>query len=256
MPGQADRRSIADALLAAGFVAGHAEAEALADAAHDDAELADMVARRLTGEPLAWVTGGTRFCGLHVAVDPGVYVPRWQSEALAVQAARLLPDDGVGVDLGTGSGAVAMVLRALRPKAHVVATEIDPVAADCARRNGVEVYVGDLDAPLPAALAVRVDVMVGVLPYVPLTAVHLLPRDVRDFEPSRALVGGGDGLGLVKTAVVRSGRWLAAGGWLALEVGSPQAGEVAALFEQAGFVDVDTVVDGDGDARGVVGRRI
>ena len=90
-----------------------------------------------------------RFCGIDVAVDPGVYVPRWQSETLAERAADLLPPDGTAVDLATGSGAVAVVLRSGVPGARVVATEVDPRAVACARRNGVDVREGPLDDPLP-----------------------------------------------------------------------------------------------------------
>ena len=108
-------------------------------AARDEEDLRQLLARRLTGEPLAWITGTATFCGLEVAVQPGVYVPRWQTEPLARLAARLLPATGVGVDLCTGAGAVAMVMQQARPAARVVATEIDPLAAACARRNGVVV---------------------------------------------------------------------------------------------------------------------
>ena len=99
-----------------------------------------MVERRLTGEPLAWITGRTVFCGLDVVVEPGVYVPRWQSEPLARLAAGLLPPAGAGVDLCCGTGALAMVMQAARPGARVVATEVDPVAVRCARRNHVVVF--------------------------------------------------------------------------------------------------------------------
>ena len=105
-----------------------------------------------------------------------------------------------------------MVMRSARPEARVVATEIDSLAASCARRNGLVVYEGDLDQPLPAELASGVDVMTGVLPYVPDEAFHLLPRDVQRFEPRRALVGGAGGLELISTLVRRSPRWIRSGG--------------------------------------------
>ena len=186
-----------------------------------------MLERRLVGEPLEWITGAATFCGLSVPIRPGVYVPRWQSEPLARMAADLLPPAGLAVDLATGSGAIAMVMRAARPSARVVATEIDPVAAACARDNGVVVYEGNLDDALPADLAGQVDVMVGVLPYVPTDALHLLPRDVQRFEPRRALDGGEGGLEVIARVVRRGPRWLTPGGWLLLEIGGDQAGEVA-----------------------------
>ena len=240
-------------LEGAGCVAAAEEAEELIRVATDDRHLRDLLGRRTTGEPLAWITGTTRFCGVDVAVEPGVFVPRWQSEALAEMAATLLPSAGRAVDLCTGSGAVGLVMRSARPGARVVATEVDAVAAGCARRNGLEVYEGHLDRPLPEALAGRVDVMTGVLPYVPHDALGFLPRDVQAFEPRRALDGGPDGLDLVRDVVRRSPRWVASGGWLLLEVGGDQISPTAALFEASGYTDVATLVDDDGDQRGVYG---
>jgi len=134
--------SVTRALETAGCVAADEEAAILIHTADGGGELAQMLARRLTGEPLAWITGRASFCGLDVAIDPGVYVPRWQSEPLALMAARLLPPTGRAVDLCTGAGAIAMVMRSARPDARVAATEIDPLAASCARQNGLVVYEG------------------------------------------------------------------------------------------------------------------
>jgi release factor glutamine methyltransferase len=214
-----------------------------------------MVRRRTGGEPLAWITGTTRFCGLDVVVHPGVYVPRWQSEVLARAAAAHLPGHGTAVDLATGSGAVARFLGAERPGARVLATELDPVAARCAAANGVDVLLGDLDHPLPGALAGRVDVLCGVLPYVPSEALHLLPRDVVDHEPRVALDGGAGGLGVVARAV-RAGRtWVAPGGWLVLEAGGDQFGPLLGMLESAGYRSLRVLDDPDGDPRAVEARR-
>lgn len=241
-------------LAAAGCVAADEEAAELSAAADGPEQLASMVARRLTGEPISWITGTARFCGLDVIVRPGVYVPRWQSESLARSAVELLPAAGTAVDLCTGSGAIALVLRTARPTARVVATELDPRAAACARENGVDVRVGDLDDILPPELSGGVDVLCGVLPYVPGSALHLLPRDVLDHEPRMALDGGPDGLALV-TRVVRAGpRWLAPGGWLLLEVGADQVDPVTTLFEDGGYDSLRVIHDGDGDPRGIGGR--
>jgi len=209
----------------------------------------------VTGEPLAWLVGSTRFCDLDVAVDPGVYVPRWQSEGLARRATELLPPDGTAVDVATGSGAVAAVLAHRRPGARVVATEVDPVAAACARRNGVDVREGSLDEALPDGMAGTVDVLCAVLPYVPTGALHLLPRDVVAHEPRTALDGGPDGLTLVTGLVSRSIRWVRPGGWLLVEVGEDQVDRVAVLMGSVGYIDTEVLADGDGDPRGVAGRR-
>ena len=232
------------------------EAAELVVAAPDDATLRALVDRRVSGEPLAWITGTARFCGLDLQVDPGVYVPRWQSETLARRAADLLPTYGTAVDLCTGSGAVALVMQTARPTAGVVATERNPRAAACARRNGVDVREGHLFDPLPQDLAGVVDVLVGVVPYVPDDALHLLPRDVMAFEPREALAGGIDGLEVVNEVVDGSGRWVRPGGWLLLEVGGDQVGPTRGRLTAAGYGAVTVLTDGDGDPRGVAGRRL
>jgi release factor glutamine methyltransferase len=247
---------VVETLRRAGCVAANDEARELADSAGTAAALDAMVARRVAGEPLAWITGRTVFCGLELFVDPGVFVPRWQSEALARAASVLLPECGVAVDLCTGAGSIAAVLAARRPAAEVLATELDPVAVACAQRNGVHVAQGDLFTPLPARLRGRVDVLTAVAPYVPRTALHRLPRDVLDFEPSIALDGGEDGLDVVRRIVSESVDWLGAGGDVLLEVGSDQCDDVARLLERAGFHAPSVIEDADGDPRGVRAQRV
>ncbi len=170
-------------------------------------------------------------------------------------AAQLLPSDGLGVDLCTGSGAIAMVMRSARPNAHVMATEIDPTSVQCARRNGVEVLQGDLDEPLPPEIASQVDVMVGSLPYVPTDALQFLPRDVQAFEPLAALDGGEGGLALVSRAVARSRIWIREAGWLLLEIGADQIDDAIGIFASSGYGNVRALEDDDGDPRGICGRR-
>src|SRR5919198_147155 len=175
------------ALAAGGCVDPEGEAAALLEASGAGAGgIDDLVARRLNGEPLAWISGWVRFCGVRVRADPGVFVPRPHTESLARRAAELLPDRGVAVDLCTGSGAVAGVLRSARPTATVLATDVDEAAVACARRNGVDALLGDLDEPVHT-LRGRVDVVTAVVPYVPVEELHLLPRDVREQEPRRAI---------------------------------------------------------------------
>lgn len=237
----------------AGCVAALDEARELLEAAADAEELGTLVARRCDGEPLAWVTGRTTFCDLEVRVEPGVYVPRWQSEPLARAAAARLPDGGVGVDLCTGSGAIAMVLAAGQPGAQVVGTDVDPIAVRCARTNGVRAYQGDLDEGLPRELAGRVDVLTAVVPYVPRAALGLLPRDVARFEPRRALDGGETGLDVLRSVVACSPRWLRPGGWLAVEVGMDQVVEARTILQRGGFGQLRALADQDGDPRAVMG---
>jgi release factor glutamine methyltransferase len=239
-------------LRRAGCVAAEDEAHELVATARASGEALDeLVARRVTGEPLAWITRRTRFCGIELRVDPGTFVPRWQSEGLARAATALLPADGVAVDLCTGSGCVAVVLATACPDAVVVATELAPIAAECARRNRVRVLEGDLFAPLPEDLRGRVDVLTAIAPYVPRSALDHLPRDVVDFEPAVALDGGSDGLDVVRRIIAGSSDWVRPGGSVLLEVGSDQCAAVARMLERAGFVKTTTLEDPDGDRRGV-----
>jgi phage protein U len=140
-------------LSEAGFVAAEEEVRELsARAAGDPGLLEALIRRRLTGEPLAWITGRASFCGVEILVDRGVYVPRWQSEPLARRAVERLPATGTAIDLCTGSGAIAKVLSVERPEARVVATDLDGQAVACATANGVAVFRGDLFDPLPSSL--------------------------------------------------------------------------------------------------------
>jgi release factor glutamine methyltransferase len=247
--------SVARTLQQAGCVAADEEADELLEAAAGDAGLlSEMVARRTNGEPLAWVTGTTTFCGLTVRVETGVYVPRWQTEPLARTAAAVLPAKGTAVDICTGSGAIAMVLQDHAPSARVVATETDPLAAACARRNGIEVFEGHLDEPLPRQLAGRVDVITAVVPYVPTDAFHLLPRDVRTREPRIALDGGHQGLAFINELVPRSLDWLRSGGYLFIEIGGDQAQPVHELLSDHRFTDIALLLDEEDELRGISGR--
>jgi release factor glutamine methyltransferase len=252
-----ERASIEQALAAAGCITPAEEAEALLrSAGSDPVALEAMLARRIEGEPLPWITGSVRFCDVDVAIAPGVYVPRWQTEALARRATALLPPDGVAVDLCTGSGALALVLAAGAPGARVVATDVDPIAVACARRNGVETFEGSLDEPLPASLRGSVDVLTAVPPYVPTDELRLLPRDVLRYEPRAALDGGSDGTELLAEIVRRSGRWLRPGGTVALELGGDQAATIRRELLASGFDEPEVLRDAEGDPRGVVARHV
>ena len=260
-------------LAAAGCVSARAEADWLLEEAVDEESLLAMVARRVAGEPLQYVIGWAPFGPLRLAVGPGVFVPRPETEGLADRAATRLrsrpePAEGSGepqggapvdregsgeprggapvrrvaVDVCTGSGAIACFLAAEVPGARVLATELDPGALAWARRNadryGVELLAGDLDEPLPAALAGRVDVLCANVPYVPSGAIATLPTDVRDHEPRLALDGGPDGLDVLRRLVARAGHWLAPGGGLLCEIGEDQAETGVALLTAAGLVEV------------------
>jgi release factor glutamine methyltransferase len=250
-----ERLRVVAALTEGGCVAPDAEADALFLASSEGVgRIADLVARRLQGEPLAWITGSVLFCGVRILVDPGVFVPRPHTEPMAVRALSLLPSAGIAVDLCTGSGAVAAVLASAHPEATVVATDIDPVAVACALRNGVHALIGDLDEPLPPSLRGRVDVMTAVVPYVPTEELPFLPRDVLANEPHRALDGGPGGTTMLIRAVEAAARWLGPGGSVLLELGGDQAGEVAAAFEHVGLSEIRVHRDGDGHDRAIEAR--
>ncbi len=250
------RARVALLLEEAGCVAPLEEADELIEAADADEGLLDrLVARRVTGEPLAWVTGSVLFAGHLVRVHPGVYVPRWQSEPLALRAVELLPDDGLAADLCTGSGAIAVALARARPAARILASDIDPAACACARDNGVEVFAGHLASPLPASLRGHFDVVTAVVPYVPTDQLVYLPRDVREHEPLLALDGGPHGTRVLEQAVLAGAELLRPGGALLLELGGGQAGALSGALAAAGFAPATLFADDEGDVRGIEAKK-
>jgi release factor glutamine methyltransferase len=245
-------RALVSTLSTAGFVAPDEEAhELLARAGDDDALLDALVGRRLTGEPLAWITGRISFCDLELRVDPGVYVPRGQTELVARRAVELLPADGTAVDLCTGTGAIALTLCAAHPGARVMATDTDGRAVACARANGVEAYCGDLFAPLPGALDGQVDLVVGVVPYVPTPALALLQRDTLTFESPLSYDGGPDGTDILRRVLTESPRYLRPGGAVLVELGGDEADALSGDLSRLGYVDVGLLLDEDDDVRGL-----
>jgi release factor glutamine methyltransferase len=244
--------ALAALLSRAGCVAAGEEAAELLECAAGDAKLLGaLFDRRLTGEPLAWITGKVSFCGLEIQVHKGVYVPRWQSEPLALRAVERLPARGTAIDLCTGAGAIAKTLAHKRGRARVVASEFDELAFRCAVANGVDVYLGDLFAPLPQALEGRVDVVVGVVPYVPTRELSLMPGDTFVFESSLSYDGGADGTEVLRRVLSESPRFLRRGGALLLELGGEQADALGADLARLGYVDVAVLSDEDGDVRGI-----
>jgi release factor glutamine methyltransferase len=248
---QVDHDALTALLEREGFVAASEEAEELLAAAGGDRERLDaMVARRMDGEPLAWITGTAPFCGLWIPVHRDVYVPRWHTELIAERAASLLPGGGAAIDLCTGSGAIPVVLKARRPGARVVGTDLDPNAVANARANGVEAYAGDLFAPLPADLG-PADVITAVVPYVPTRALPLLQRDTFRFEGRLAYDGGDEGLDVLLRVLREAPARLKPGGTLLLEVGGSQAGDLDGEIERLPYRGATELVDDDGDLRGL-----
>jgi release factor glutamine methyltransferase len=242
-------------LRAAGCVFAEDEARILMDAASSPAELDALVGRRVAGLPLEHVVGWAEFCGLRIAVDVDVFVPRRRTEFLVSQAAALLRQGAVVVDLCCGSGAVGAALAAASDQIELHAVDIDRAAVRCARRNVATVYEGDLYGPLPARLRGRVDVIVANAPYVPSDAVAFLPPEARLHEPLVALDGGIDGLDIQRRVCADARSWLAPSGHLLIETSEQQAAETVASFVRHGLTprlatspDLDaTVVIGSAD---------
>jgi release factor glutamine methyltransferase len=251
-----DRATLAAILSGAGFIAAEEETAELLKCAAGDAEVLDaLMARRLTGEPLAWITGRTSFCNLEIRVDPLVYVPRWHSEALTRRAVTRLPANGRAIDLCTGSGAIARTLMSRHPAARVVASDIDPRAVACATANGVEAYLGDLFSPIPDTLEDGVDVVVGVVPYVPTPDLARLQRDTFAFESPLAYDGGHDGTDILRRVLTDALRFLRRGGALLLELGGAQDGALRADLARLGYTDISVLRDEEGDVRGIEATR-
>ncbi|MEU0128730.1 MULTISPECIES: putative protein N(5)-glutamine methyltransferase [unclassified Streptomyces] len=249
--------AIVTTLRAAGCVFAEDEAELLLSTADGPGHLAAMVERRAAGLPLEHVLGWAEFCGLRIAVDPGVFVPRRRTEFLVRQAAELAPDNAVVVDLCCGSGALGTALASSLREAELHATDVEPNAVRCARRNvggRGTVYEGDLFAPLPRSLRGRVDVLLANVPYVPTDDVGLLPAEARVHEPRVALDGGDDGLDVMRRVVAEAAGWLAPGGSLLVETSERQAARAEATVGGGGLVP-RTVVSGELYATVVIGTR-
>jgi release factor glutamine methyltransferase len=228
-----------DRLRAAGCVFAEDEARLLRSAARTAAELAAMTTRRVAGEPLEVIVGWAEFCGLRVAVEPGVFVPRQRTAYLVEQAVALVRPGAVVVDLCCGTGAIGAAVAARVPGVELYAVDIDPAAVRCAGRNlgpfGGRAFAGDLYAALPGDLAGRVDALLVNAPYVPTDEIAMLPPEARDHEPLTALDGGPDGVEVHRRVAAGAPRWLAPGGHLLMETGARQAALTAATVAGHGM---------------------
>jgi release factor glutamine methyltransferase len=212
--------------------------------------LQDWLARRSAGEPLAYLSGRRGFRELELLVQPGVLVPRPETELLVELALDRLPPPGAGplsvADLGTGSGAIALSLARARPDTHCLATDTSPVALATARANAeahdirnVEFLQSDWWAQLPRQ---RFQLIASNPPYLAAREPELLGDGLCQ-EPREALVGGEDGLRSLVCIIAGAPGYLARGGWLVLEHGHRQASAVQALMRAAGFGLINTRAD-------------
>ncbi|SDE21676.1 release factor glutamine methyltransferase [Blastococcus fimeti] len=259
-----------DAELLLAHVVGRSRAGllTLADVADDDAtRFAALLDQRADRVPLQHLTGRAPFRRLELAVGPGVFVPRPETELLAEWALeRLVGLDGpIVVDLGSGSGALALSIAQEHPGARVTAVEHDPGAIAWTRHNALDrigagdtpvgVVAGDMTDPgLLSELDGRVDVVVSNPPYVPDGA--RIPREVADHDPPLALWGGPDGLDVVRGMLGVAARLLRPGGWLGVEHADQQGTALPAVVRShGGFADVEDHPDLAGRPRFTTARR-
>jgi release factor glutamine methyltransferase len=213
--------------------------------------------QRCGGVPLQYLTGTQPFMGLELTVEPGVFVPRPETEVLVEVALGALPHATVPlvVDVGTGTGAIALAIKRRRPDARVLATDVSEAAVTLARTNAarlgleVEVLGGRLLDPVPGEVQGRLDLLVSNPPYINAEEYEALPQEVKA-EPYAALVGG---IELHRELVELAPAWLKPGGWLVVEIGAGQGPDVAALFRRH-LADVEVLADLAGRDRVVRGR--
>lgn len=228
------------------------------------AQLDKMVAARCSGRPLQYITGVQAFRRLALKVGPGVLVPRPETEMLVERCLELLEgvSDPQALDIGTGSGAIALSLATERPDCRVWATEISEDAYRWADKNleqsgltSVELFYGDLFSPLPKSQKGKFDLIVSNPPYLSAEALSRVPAEVRDHEPEVALLSGDAGMATCVEIIREAFPWLAPGGRLVMETaGSSQWEDLRMWFDKR-YVDVAISSDLAGKLRFVEGRR-
>jgi release factor glutamine methyltransferase len=245
-------------------VTGRSRAELALEAsldADEERRLGALVARRESGEPLQYLEGTAAFGPLDLVVDPRVLIPRPETEQVFEEAVRSLGSAGPGtliVDLGTGSGALALALKDRFPEARVIGVDLSEDALAVAKENGmrtgleVEWLHGDLYDPLPKRLMGRIDLLISNPPYVSETEWGALPVDVRDHEPFGALVAGPLGTEVLERIAEEAYWWVGVGGWVVCEIGETQGEAVDGLF---GAFDREVREDLAGKDRILVARK-
>jgi release factor glutamine methyltransferase len=210
----------------------------------------EMIQRRTAGEPIAYIVGYREFWSMRFEVSPECLIPRPETEHLVEEAVRIgkgLEPPLRALEIGYGSGAVAIALAKELEGAQIVATDISPGACSLARVNaeahGVEgcikFVLGDLFPPGEGLF----NLICSNPPYIPTAEVLQLAPEVRDYEPLTALDGGEDGLRFFREIAQGASGFLVSGGWLLLEMGQGQAPQVAAILQEQGFMHIDLIPD-------------
>ncbi len=216
-----------------------------------------MIGRRAKREPLQYILGTQEFMGLEFRVTPAVLIPRHDTETLVLEAMSRAGSAKRVLDLGAGSGCIAVTLAKLLPTAQVTAVDCSAeslaIAAENAQRNNVTVrfFTGSLFEPLAGE---RYDLIVSNPPYIPTADLAGLQPEVREYEPRGALDGGADGLDFYRLIIPAAPSYLVSGGRLMVEVGIGQAEAVQELFAAAGFTEIFIASD-PGNVQRVVGGR-
>ncbi|MCU6666616.1 peptide chain release factor N(5)-glutamine methyltransferase [Silvania hatchlandensis] len=252
-----------DAEILLGHVTGRARTYILAFAEtvltrDEETQLAELLARRKTGEPVAHLVGEREFWSLPLYVSAATLIPRPDTECLVEQALARLPASPARIlDLGTGTGAIALALASERPDCQVTAVDVMPDAVALAQRNVDRLALPNVTVVHSSwfsALADRqFETIVSNPPYIDEADPHLGEGDVR-FEPRSALVAAGQGLADLSQIITAARQHLVSGGWLLLEHGWTQGEAVRALFLQAGYQQVETCRDYGGNERLTLGK--
>ena len=252
-----------DAEILLGFVTGKARTFILAFGETDlsteqQQQLSVLLARRVQGEPIAHLVGEREFWSLPLRVSPVTLIPRPDTECLVEQALARMPASACSVlDLGTGTGAIALAIASERPDCDVTALDLIQDAVELARDNARRLGITNVEVLqsnwFGALNTQRFAVIVSNPPYIDEQDPHLSQGDVR-FEPRSALVADNHGLADLRILVETSRNFLESGGWLLLEHGWQQAAQVRELFTHAGYTEIQSCQDYGGNDRLTVGR--
>ncbi|MDY0301357.1 MAG: peptide chain release factor N(5)-glutamine methyltransferase [Trichlorobacter sp.] len=227
----------------------------------NDAELAaarNFVSRRGQREPLQYILGNQEFDGLSFTVTPDVLIPRTDTETLVEQAVSKISDTATILDVGTGSGCIAISLAKRLPKANITALDISDKALAVAKQNArfhqveVEFLQGNLFEPVANRCF---NLIISNPPYIPAEELAQLQPEVRNFEPKQALDGGADGFEIYRLLLANASKHLHENGWLLLEAGAGQADELSEMMTKAGFRHIFTANDFNGIKRVVGGQN-
>ncbi|RRZ90333.1 peptide chain release factor N(5)-glutamine methyltransferase [Erwinia sp. 198] len=247
-----------DAEILLGFVTGRSRSwliafDETALTQREQERLAALLARRVNGEPIAYLIGEREFWSLPLSVSPDTLIPRPDTELLVEQALAHIPAEPAAVlDLGTGTGAIALAIASERPDCRITGVDRIQGAVELAQRNaqrlGIHNAVFRLSNWFSALAGERFAVIVSNPPYIDEADEHLRQGDVR-FEPQSALVAAEGGLADIRSIAAQAGEALLPGGWLLLEHGWQQAQAVQAILRAAGFANVATARDYGGNDR-------